>query len=171
MGLAVLRDDELVAKGVHTLRNGDRPHDVIGQAKHIVLSYIAEHSPSMVGIEQPLPLLTKRAALLSVIVQELHARSHELRISVVELTPREVRRRVIGNPFATKTQIAEALAKRFPELVPLVPTPRARPVIGFRSREKYWLHMFDALAVARAIGRSSPVRAVNCQPLAEAVGE
>ena len=150
MGVVVLKDGELVAKGVHTLRNGERPHDVIGQAKQILLSYIAEHAPTLVGIEEPLPIATKRGAILSVIAQELHARSRELRISVVELGPREVRQRAMGNPFATKLEVARALAERFPELRGLVPRPPKRAVLGFRPRDRYWLHLFDALAVALA---------------------
>jgi Holliday junction resolvasome RuvABC endonuclease subunit len=151
MGIAVLRDGELIAKGVYTLRNGERPHDVIGQVKRIVLSCIAEHAPGIVGIEAPLPLPTKRAAVLSVIAQELRARSRELRIAVVELSPREVRRRVVGNPFATKLDVARALAKLFPEIRSLVPQPPKRAVLGLRPRDRYWLHVFDALAVATAI--------------------
>jgi Holliday junction resolvasome RuvABC endonuclease subunit len=150
MGIAVLRDGELVAKGVYTLRNGERPHDVIGQAKRIVLSCIAEHSPVIVGIEQPLPIPTNRAAVLSVIAQELQARSRELRIDVVELSPREVRRQVVGNPFATKLEVARNLAERFPEMRSMVPQPPKRAVLGLRPRDRYWLHMFDALAVAFA---------------------
>jgi len=38
MGLVVLRGRELLYFGVHTLRNGTRPHDVIGQARRIVLA-------------------------------------------------------------------------------------------------------------------------------------
>jgi Holliday junction resolvasome RuvABC endonuclease subunit len=154
MGIVVLQDGELIAKGVYTLRNGDRPHDVIGQAKRIVLSCIAEHAPGIVGIEAPLPLPTKRAALLSVIAQELHARARELRISVVELSPREVRRRVVGNPFATKLEVAKALAERFPAIQELVPSPPKRAVLGFHPKDRYWLHLFDALAVAIAADKT-----------------
>lgn len=151
MGVAVLRDKTLVASGVHTLRNGDRPHDVIGQARAIVLGYIREHGPEIVAIEKPLKIATRRASLLSVITQELHARSTELGLRVVEIRPEHVRTTVVGNPYARKIDVARALVESgFPQLREKLPSVPRRAVLGFRPRERYWLHMFDALAVARA---------------------
>jgi RNase H-fold protein (predicted Holliday junction resolvase) len=92
MGIAVLCGSQLLTYGVHTLRNGERPYDLIGQARRIVLGYIAEHAPQMVAIEAPLMLPTKRAAILSVIAQELHGRAMELNLEVVEITPHGRRR-------------------------------------------------------------------------------
>ena len=152
MGIAVLRGRQLLAYGVHTLRNGERPYDLIGQARRIVLGYIAEHAPQVVAIEAPLMLPTKRAAILSVIAQELHGRAKELNLEVVEITPQEVRQVVVGNPKATKIDVAEALVGQgFEELKELIPKRPARAALGLRPRDKYWLHMFDALALAVAI--------------------
>jgi Holliday junction resolvasome RuvABC endonuclease subunit len=151
MGIAVLRGSQLLTYGVHTLRNGERPYDLIGQARRIVLGYIAEHAPQVVAIEAPLMLPTKRAAILSVIAQELHGRAKELNLEVVEITPQEVRQAVVGNPRATKIDVAEALARQgFSELNELIPRRPARAALGLRPRDKYWLHMFDALALAVA---------------------
>ncbi len=153
MGLAVIRGPRLVAFGVRTLRNGTRPHDVIGQAKRIVLAEIERHSPDVVAIEEPLMLPTKRAAILSVIEQELRARAEELGLEVVELSPSTIRERVVGNPRATKIEVAERLVARgFDQLRALIPKRPARAVLGLRPKDKYWLHMFDALAVASAAG-------------------
>jgi Holliday junction resolvasome RuvABC endonuclease subunit len=102
-------------------------------------------------MEAPLMLPTKRAAILSVIAQELHSRARELNLEVVELTPQEVRQRVVGNPRATKVDVAEALVRQgFKELNELIPTRPARAALGLRPKDKYWLHMFDALALATA---------------------
>jgi Holliday junction resolvasome RuvABC endonuclease subunit len=158
MGLAVIRDRELLGYGVHTLRNGGRPHDVVGQAKRIVLSYIAKHQPEIVAIEQPLPIPTKRVAVLSVITQELHERALELDLKVIELAPAHVREIVAGNPRATKIQAAEAVLKLgFEELRAKLPKPPARAALGLRPGERYWLHVFDALAlgIAAAADRST----------------
>jgi Holliday junction resolvasome RuvABC endonuclease subunit len=150
MGIAVLRAGKLLAYGVHTLRNGRRPHDLIGEARSVVFGYVDRFRPDVVGIEQPLLKPTKRAALVSVIAQELHERSRELGMGVVEISPREVRRRLNGNPHMRKIDVARTLAERFPELRKKVPVPPKRSALGFRPRDKYWLHMFDALAVAIA---------------------
>jgi Holliday junction resolvasome RuvABC endonuclease subunit len=158
MGIAVLCGPQLLAYGVHTLRNGERPYDLIGQARRIVLSYVAEHVPQVVAIEAPLMLPTRRAAILSVIAQELRARAKELNLRVVELTPQEVRQRVVGNPKATKIEVAEALVTQgFEELKELIPKRPARAALGLRPRDKYWLHMFDALALGVAAICSGPL--------------
>jgi RNase H-fold protein (predicted Holliday junction resolvase) len=151
MGIAILRGQSLLAFGVHTLRNGDRPHDVIAQARKILLSYIAEYSPGLVGIEKPLLRPTKRAALVSVIAEELRARSRELGLRVVEVSPRDARGIVASDRRAKKLDVAKALVRRFPELRPKLPKAPKRSALGFSPRDKYWFHMFDALAVAAAL--------------------
>jgi Holliday junction resolvasome RuvABC endonuclease subunit len=74
---------------------------------------VARHSPDVVAIEEPLAIATPRGAVLQVIAQELHQRAKELGVSVVEIAPREVRKRIVGNERATKIDVAEALAARF----------------------------------------------------------
>lgn len=155
MGLAVLRGSELLYFGVRTLRNGTRPHDVIGQARRIVLAAIERYSPQVVAIEKPLMLPTKRAALMSVIAEEMGKRTAELGLEVLELAPNHVRQMVVGDPRATKIEVAEALVHgEFEHLRPLIPTRPARSALGLRPRDKYWLHMFDALALALAAGNT-----------------
>ena len=151
MGIAVLRGQQLLAYGVHTLRNGERPYDLIGQARRVVLGYLERHAPDVVAIEAPLMLPTRRAAILSVIAQELRGRAKELNLKVVEITPQEVRQAVLGNPRATKIDVAEALVRQgFGELKELIPKRPVRAALGLRPKDKYWLHMFDALGLAVA---------------------
>jgi Holliday junction resolvasome RuvABC endonuclease subunit len=151
MGLAVLRGRDLRYFGVRTLRNGTRPHDVIGQARTIVLATIERHQPQVVAIEEPFNLPTKRSHLLNVIADELRERAAELGLVVIALFPDEIRRRVTGNPRATKIEVAEHLARHgFDQLTTLIPKRPARAALGLRPRDKYWLHMFDALAIAGA---------------------
>lgn len=154
MGIAVLRGSTLVAFGVKTLTNGSRPHDVIGQARRVVLGYVEDYAPDIVAIEKPLLVPTKRAALVSVIAQELNARSRDAGMTVVEISPREVRRIVTGNSYAKKIDVARAIVQMgYRTLERHVPKEPPHPVLGYRPRDKYWLHMFDALAVALAIER------------------
>jgi Holliday junction resolvasome RuvABC endonuclease subunit len=149
MGIAIIQGPALLSFGVHTLRNGHRPHDLVGQARRIVLAAIEEHGPDIVAIEKPLMLPTKRAAILSVIAQELRGRAEDLGLEVVELSPAAVRQAMVGNPRATKIDVAERLvAGPFKQLVDLVPRRPVRAALGLRPRDKYWLHMFDALAMA-----------------------
>ena len=58
---------------------------------------------------------------------------------------------MVGNPRATKIDVAEALVKQgFGMLAGKVPKRPARSALGLKPREKYWLHMFDALGLAAA---------------------
>jgi len=151
MGLVVLRGHQLKYFGVRTLRNGKRPHDVIGQARRVVLAAIEKHQPDVVAIEEPLNLPTKRSHLLNVISDELRERAAELGLEVVALSPEAIRERVTRNPRATKIEVAEHLARSgFDQLRVLIPRRPARPALGLRPRDRYWLHMFDALAIAVA---------------------
>jgi Holliday junction resolvasome RuvABC endonuclease subunit len=152
MGVVVLQARRLLAFGVHTLRNGHRPYDLIGHARRIVLSYVERYAPHIAAIEEPLLLPTKRAALVSAIAQELGARAKELSLRLIELSPRAIRQSVVGDPDATKFSTAKALVESagFLQLKRKLPTPPARAALGWRSRDKYWLHMFDALALAVA---------------------
>lgn len=158
MGLALLRGRELRYFGVHTLRNGTRPHDVIGQARRIVLEKIAQHGPAIVAIEEPFHLPTKRSHLLNVITDELRERAAELGLEVVLLSPEAIRQRVTGNPRATKIEVAELLVSRgFDQLAALIPKRPKRAALGLAARDKYWLHMFDALALAVAAQDKRPL--------------
>lgn len=152
VGLAVLRGSQLAAYGVHELRNGTRPYDVIGQARRVVLRYIAQHGPDIVAVEAPYLIATSRAAVLSTLANELHERAKELGLTVTELSPEAVRTAVTGNPRSTKYEVAQELASRaFPQLRPLVPKTPSRTAQWLTSRERYWLHAFDALGLAVAV--------------------
>jgi Holliday junction resolvasome RuvABC endonuclease subunit len=151
MGVAVVRGDQLLQFAVRTLRNGERPYDVLGQVRKHVFAAIRDFRPNVVAIEKPLLLATKRAALVSVIEQELRSRTTELGIRVIEIEPREIRRHLAGNPAASKTDLAEAVVHAgFNELKPLQPMRAHRAALGPSDRERYWLHAFDALGVAVA---------------------
>ncbi len=155
LGAAVLWGDQLLGFGVHELKNGEKPYDVIGQARRVVFAYIARHDPEVVAIEAPYPIPTERGAVLQVLARELHERAKELGLEVFEATPERVRQAVAGNPKATKYEVAQELGKRFSQLAPLVPKKPQPAVLWLKSKERYWLHVFDALALARAAGSNS----------------
>lgn len=157
MGLAVLHGKDLRFFGVRALRNGKRSYDVIGQARQVVLTTIEAYQPDIVAIEQPLNLATTRSHVLNVITDELCERVREMGLELVVLSPGVIRQRVVGNPRATKIEVAEALVGGgFEQLRQLIPRRPARAALGLRPKDKYWLHMFDALALATAVARGFP---------------
>ncbi|MEO7867222.1 MAG: crossover junction endodeoxyribonuclease RuvC [Candidatus Eisenbacteria bacterium] len=149
LGAAVIRGSQLLDYGVYELKNGQRPHDVIGQARRVVFQYIAAHEPAIVAIEAPYRIATERGALLTTLARELHERAAELGLEVVEQLPEQVRQTVTGSPVATKYEVAQLLGtKYFPALQSLIPRKPKIPALWLTSKERYWLHAFDALAVA-----------------------
>lgn len=151
MGLALIHGNELLFFGVRTLRNGKRPYEVVGQARKIVLDTIGKYQPDTVAIEQPFNLATTRSHVLNVIADELRERADEIGLKVVWLSPEAVRERVVGNAHATKIDIAHKLvASGFDQLQGLIPKRPMRAALGLQAKDKYWLHMFDALALAVA---------------------
>ena len=145
----MLHDDSSLTTGAYAAEW--RRYHLIGQARRITDAHIQRWRPSVVAIEAPLRLATNRAALLSVIAQELRAQAQSRRLRVVELSPGEIRMALVGNPRATKIEIAEALVRRgFDALRTLVPKAPARPALWLSAQDRYWLHMFDALALAVA---------------------
>lgn len=144
----MLRGDELLAYGVHELKNGARPYDVIGQARRVVFRYIELHGPQIVAIEAPYLIATERGAVLTTLAKELHERARELGLQVDELSPEVVRTQLMGNPKATKYEVAQYLARKFVMVQPLAPSKPKVTALWLSSRDRYWLHMFDALGLA-----------------------
>ena len=151
LGAAAVHAGKLIAYGVHELRNGERPYDVIGHARRVVFKYIEQQEPQIVAIEAPYFIATKRGAVLTTLAKELQERARELGLAVLQFSPEEVRRAVMGNERATKINVAEELVARgFIELRSLVPERPVHAALGLRPKDRYWLHAFDALALAVA---------------------
>ena len=151
LGAVVLRGHDLLAYAVHELWNGSRPHDLIGQARRVIFRYIEEHAPAVVGIEAPYLIPSERAATLTTLALELRERSKDLGVRVRELSPEMARRSVTGNPRATKVDVAEVLVRGFPELRAKLPSRPTQGALSLRPRDRYWFHVFDALALAVAV--------------------
>lgn len=134
---------------------------MIGQARRIVLGTIEKHQPQVAAIEEPLMLPTKRAAIMFVIVLESRGRAEELGPEIAELSPATIRERLTANPRATKIDVAEVRVRDgFNQLRQLIPRRPKRAALGLSPRNKYWLHMFDALALACAANSESRPKGV-----------
>lgn len=143
MGIALLEGADLLDYRVKTFRNGRRPHELLGQAKAAMVELLEEARPDIVVIEEPFFAETRRSALLTFLVDELRGRVRAGGVRLREYGPRRVREILLGNPRATKRDIARFVAGRFPELA-----PRLHPDDFWK--EKYWSHVFDAVALGMA---------------------
>jgi len=143
MGVALLYGSDLLDYRVKTFRNGRKVHDLLAQARSVMVELLEETNPDVVLIERPFFAKTKRSALLTFLVQELRGRIRSQGFAIREYGPREIRFILLGNPQATKRDIAAHVAQRFPELADHLHPQEL-------WKEKYWSHVFDAVALALA---------------------
>jgi Holliday junction resolvasome RuvABC endonuclease subunit len=143
MGIALLDGPELADYRVKTFRNERSPHELLAQGKRTMVELLKEANPAVVLIERPFFAKTRRSALLTFLVQELRNRVQAGEVALREYGPRRIREILLGNPKATKRDVARYVARRFPELA-----RHLHP--GDLWREKYWSHVFDAVALGLA---------------------
>ena len=140
LGFAVLAGKRLVATGVRPLRFLPKAAR-LREARRLVSEWLRAYRPRTIVFEatyrhpvgslDALHRLTLRAGHLA----------KQRRIGVARYAPQSVRRSVHGDGWATKRQLAEAIAVRFPALRVYLTQDR-------RWKERYWLNMFDAVGLA-----------------------
>lgn len=144
MGVAVLQGDEILDYRVKTFRNGRKVKDLLIQASTCMRSLIEQYKPDVVVIEKPFFAKTKRSALLVFMVQELRRGALLRGVELKLVSPLEVRDKLVGNTRATKRDVAKKVIERFPEL-----QEHFHP--GEHWRERYWGHVFDAVAASLSV--------------------
>ncbi|HHT9126722.1 MAG TPA: crossover junction endodeoxyribonuclease RuvC [Candidatus Brocadiia bacterium] len=147
MGVAVLEGSSLIYFGVKTLRRGKLPDRVLRQGGRIVERLIDEYDPQVLALEKTFYAGSKRSSILHVFCKEIMAVAKEKGINFFEYPPTMVRKIVCGDGMATKKETARVIVNRFPELSEYLIEPKW---YSERQRERYWMNMFDAVAVALA---------------------
>ena len=147
MGVAVLEGRSLIYFGVKTLRQGRLPHRVLKQGGRIVKRLIDEYDPQVLALEKTFYEGSKRSSVLHVFCKEMKALAKERGISFFEYPPTVVRMIVCNDERATKKETAKVIVNRFPELSEYLIEPKW---YSERQKERYWMNMFDAVAVALA---------------------
>ena len=140
LGYAVLAGRRLVDSGVLSLRRVP-PRRKFATIRESFRAWIRAYRPRTLVLEavpkRPLDNLAGLPAL-GRLLQRL-ARRNKLQFAKYSATT--VRCRVVGNGWAGKRETAEAICARFPEL-------RVHLTHDRKWKERYWLNMFDAVALA-----------------------
>jgi Holliday junction resolvasome RuvABC endonuclease subunit len=140
MGVAVLEDPRLIYYGVKSFRD-KRPADALIRATRESLEeLIARYHPDILAYEKTFYVQSKNSALLQVQESEIRRVGKIAGLRIMGYSPTRVRSLLCQDGRATKQIVARVLAERFPEL------DRYR-VSSTPKQEKYWLNMFDAIAV------------------------
>jgi len=141
MGIAILDGSELIYYGVNDFRR-KRPADtLLGATRETLCGLIAEYRPSVLAYEKSFYVQSKNSVFLQAQEAEIKRVARMRGLKAVGYAPTTVRQLLCEDRWATKEEVADLLAARYPEL------------LRYRNRsdwvsEKYWLHMFDAVAVA-----------------------
>lgn len=140
LGMAVISGRRLVAGGALTLRA--LPKDMrLPEVRRHVQAWLKLHRPRAVVMEKtyhhPVPWLDS-VHRLTLSVRRL-AKRHG--IGFATYSPQRVRASVLGNGKASKAEAAILVAHRFPQLRVYLTQDR-------RWKERFWLNMFDAVALA-----------------------
>lgn len=140
LGFAVLAGRRLIARDVVALRAIPKPLR-LSEARDQIAALVQAHRPHAIVVEKtyrhPVPWLNDLHRITRS-ARRLAARRH---IVFATYAPQAVRQTVAGNGKAKKPEVAIAVAHRFPQLRVYLTQDR-------RWKEKFWLNMFDAVALA-----------------------
>jgi Holliday junction resolvasome RuvABC endonuclease subunit len=140
LGYAVLAGRQLVARDVIPLRLVPRARR-LSEAKARIIALARAHHPKTIVVEKtyrhPVPWLND----LHRITQTARRLAAKKRLAFATYSPQSVRLSVAGHGWAKKSEVAIAIAHRFPSLRVYLTQDR-------RWKEKFWLNMFDAVALA-----------------------
>jgi crossover junction endodeoxyribonuclease RuvC len=139
VGVAVLEDADLVYYAVKTVRDRSTAQAILQQVAKITRDLVVKFQPESLAIEKMF-IVQKSAALLSVAAEEMKSVARSCRLDVYEYSPKAVRKFICQNGAATKREVAQVVAVRYPEL---------KRHLNTRNKwdEKYYANMFDAVAV------------------------
>ena len=144
MGVAVLERGSLLYSGVETFRKLPSPVERLRQVRVTVARLIRDFRPAVLAVEKTFIGRNRHhAAILSFLASEIAALARRNGITVVSLAANTVKKAVAGNGWATKEEVAQAVARQFPKLTAFLPPDR-------NWKRRHVLNMFDAVALALA---------------------
>jgi Holliday junction resolvasome RuvABC endonuclease subunit len=146
MGIAVLEDDQLVYYAVKELRRWHPAFQRARATRDTITDVIERFHPDVLAYETSYYVQQAASPLLANQEREIRRLAKSAGMKGVAYSPLYVRQQLCADAYVTKQMVARVLVERFPEL--------AGYRVGQTLRsERYWLHMFDALAVAVVAAR------------------
>jgi Holliday junction resolvasome RuvABC endonuclease subunit len=151
MGIAVFDQTHLIRHGVKVVRSRGVPsHEALRRATEIITRILDRYRPGVLVLEKTFFAGSRRSAILNVLVQDLRRLARERGLQVREYAPSTVRKLLCRDGRAAKLEVARLIATdHYPWLRPYYERDLGRPWF----KEKYWLNMFDAVALGLAYRR------------------
>ena len=140
LGFAVLAGTRLVTSGVRPLRLLPRDQR-LAEARRLVRAWIAAYQPSALVLEathrHPLPWLDALDRFAASVGHFAERKG----LTIAMYAPQTVRKAITGHGWASKQELAQAVAFRFPALRVYLTQDR-------RWKVRYFQNMFDAVGLA-----------------------
>jgi len=143
LGVAVFVNGSLVYASVESFGKLSSSARQIREVLSHVARLIRDFRPDVLALERNYIGRNRSRALLKVLVAEIVSLGRQQSLMVVALATNTVREIVVGNGWATKLEVARAIAARYPGLKAHLPPDR-------KWKRQYRLNLFDAVAVGMA---------------------
>ncbi len=143
IGVAVLDGTKLAYYGVKTLSRQKSPHVILTEGRRVIRNLIDDFKPDILAVEKTFFANNRNSDLLNIFANEIGVIGRRKTLHVRVIAANTVRKTICGNGKATKRQVAEEVARRYPELSPYLSSDR-------RWKEKFNYNMFDAVALGVA---------------------
>ena len=141
MGYAVLEGTELLYFGVHTFAHRHATCGLCADGGAFVRGLMEAFAPQIFVIGKTKYAQSKRSGRLHVCVEALQRLALRHGLVVRAYAPTAVKQMICGHGHATKREVAATLIRqRYAYLDKYLKT-------DLRTREMYWQHMFDAVAL------------------------
>lgn len=140
LGFAVLSGRRLVASGVRPLRLLPRERR-LAEAGRLVRAWVRAYRPGALVLEATYGHPVESFASLHRLAGMARRLGKEKRLRVTTYAPQTVRKALTGNGWATKRELAQAIALRYPALRVYLTQDR-------KWKERYFLNLFDAVGLA-----------------------
>lgn len=140
-GFALFEDAELLDWGVWTFK----PQARLQHAKRTILRIIKRDKTNVLLLEQPYFVQQRNSSKFKALYNLFKKIAQSNELTLYELSPRTVRKTLYPNTRATRIRVAYLIASQYSYLKRYL--PRNVPILFLTQREKYWLKMFDAVAL------------------------
>lgn len=147
MGVAVFETDRLIYHGVEIFPRLPSPQQQLKQVRTAVVRPHHDFRPDVLVLEKAFIGKSRGAVLLNALGEQIAALGRHRGITVVTIAPNVVKKAVAGYGWATKAEVAKAVAGRYPRLKAYLPPGRK-----WKLQRHY--NMFDAVALGVAFRKA-----------------
>ncbi len=156
MGFAILESTELLYFGVHTFKHRQAVRSFLAEGRQFIQGLIDTFAPQGLVLEKTWYAHSTRSARLRGFVEAMQRSALGQGINVFIYTPTMVKKMLCDDGNVTKREVAETLVQQhYSYLAKYLRT-------DLRTRDRYWQHMFDAVALGLTGSEEASQRRMTC---------